>query len=290
MNINDDEGLEKEADVMGAKAMQFKVDTNPSSEDLVSENSSSEVNPFQLAVNVTAQVRPGSVVIKADGEASDFAGGDAADDNGWNGVEKYKARAVVGEERVESDMLNNDYLNAQAGHVLAQQNGGYGSDPDNVFAQDGGVNNGYYRSTFENPMRAALNAAEDDTAVSFRAVLYGENITKGALDKISDNIIASDEDTSGTSSDEDAEEDEEEDGVSGAEDEEEDFDDEDGDEDEDNEDLTFEEWKNEIEEMAQEEYGLGLDDLPDEPYMQKYEDEMSPQDFYEQYMAHGKAL
>ena len=143
------------------------------------------------------------MVLKADGEVSEFKGGNAAKNNGWNGVEKYKARAEVDGKRVESGTLNNDYLVAQAGHVLAQQNGGLGSYSDNVLAQDGGVNNATYRSAVENPMRALLKDANDYEKVSFRSVLYGGDVTNGKLSKTSDRMDVSDPESDGTSSDED---------------------------------------------------------------------------------------
>lgn len=286
--INTDKGLEKEADLMGARAAQMKAIPGQSTnkgldqprlgeasmpamrQAMANERaplSSSPPGPatVQRVATVVPTQRDRSVVIKADGEASDFTGGDEAKSRGWNGVTKYKARVEVGDERIESRTYSNDYLAAQAGHVLAQQNGGLGSDEDNVFAQDGGVNNGPYRSEFENPMRKALNEAEDDDRVSFRAVLYGENITQGRLSKVSDDLHASSEDTDGTSSDEASNSDVEE-------------------------ELTFEDWRSAIGDMAMEEYGLGLDDLPDEPYMVEFEGGMSAEDFYAHYMADGKAI
>lgn len=165
--------------------------------------------PIQRQAIVHAEERDTSVVITADGEASDFQGGTSAKNNGWNGVKKYKGEAKVGDNAsIIRTELSNDYLNAQAGHVLAEQNGGNGGDPDNVFAQDGGVNNGTYRSTFENPMRTQLNDAAPDDNVRFRVVLYGDNITQGPLVKVSEDLDASEVETDfeGFSSDEEPDE------------------------------------------------------------------------------------
>ncbi len=153
--------------------------------------------PVQRAVDVFPEVRENDVVITAKGEVDEFKNGDSARDYGWNNVEKYKADAYIEKQKVASTngYIDNTYLNAQAGHVLAEQNGGLGSDSDNVFAQDGGVNNAWYRSNFENPMRKALNGASSDENVLFRAVLWGGDIYKGKLEKESDDIERSDEDT-----------------------------------------------------------------------------------------------
>jgi len=149
----------------------------------------------QRARDVQAVVRAGSVVVSTYGYPPEFKGGDAAGKYGWNGVEKYKAEAKVGNNpSIKLDETRNDFLVAQAGHVLGDQNGGKGSDMNNVFAQDGGVNNGPFRREFENPMRMQLNKAKEDDDVSFRVVLYGKDITQGKLEKETD-IAASEEDS-----------------------------------------------------------------------------------------------
>src|SRR5882757_832722 len=156
---------------------------------------STGLNPVQRKIAVEADVRKKSVVITAKGVASDFQEGSSAKNVGWNGVDKYKAEAKVGKnEDIKLGETDNNYLVAQAGHVLADQNGGNGTDPDNVFAQDGGVNNGPFRKDFENPMRKQLNKADDDDRVNFRAVLYGDDITQGALSKETD-LSRSEEET-----------------------------------------------------------------------------------------------
>ncbi|MBC3831863.1 hypothetical protein H8K33_10115 [Undibacterium amnicola] len=146
--------------------------------------------PVQLAVDVDATQYEGNVYVEAKGQASDFSNGDDAGDYGWNGVEKYSVKATVADQVIDpGGTFNNSFIVAQSGHILAQQNGGKGSDPKNVFAQDGGVNNGPYRSYFENPMRQALNKADKDADVTFEAALEGDNISFGKLEKESKNLF-----------------------------------------------------------------------------------------------------
>ncbi len=191
VNVNDDTGLEKEADAMGGIALQEMTNASP----LAASGRPQPFGVVQRASHVYPEVRANSVVITSKGVASDFAGGDDAKNSGWNGVDKYKAQAKVGTNTdIVLGMVNNNYIVAQAGHVLAEQNGGLGSDSDNVFAQDGGVNNGPFRANFENPMRKQLNAADKNDKVNFRVVLYGDNIKKGPLSKNGD-VDASDEET-----------------------------------------------------------------------------------------------
>lgn len=180
---------------------------------------------IQNAINVTAAgAGTPDVSIKATGDAKDFKNGDSAGNRGWNHVISYSGRAYIDQsffkrtkggktwhtrrETVRAGPYNNNYLAAEAGHVLAKQNGGYGSNPENVFAQDGGVNNGPWKTNFENPMRRALNNCYDDDQVDLRVGLHGdENITIGDLEKISDDLDADHEsifdttDESGSDSD-----------------------------------------------------------------------------------------
>jgi hypothetical protein len=150
---------------------------------------------LQRAIKPTQEVRPGSVVLEDYGFVSEYINGDAAGNIGWNGVEKYKAGVKVGEYILETPTYDNNFNAAEAGHVLARQNGGLGSYWPNVFAQDGGVNNGPYRNDFENPMRTLLNNAKPDEDVHFRAVLYGEDIEPGPIGRRGADLERSDEDT-----------------------------------------------------------------------------------------------
>lgn len=146
--------------------------------------------PVQRAVNVSAMQYEGNVYVEAEGQASEFKDGDDAGDYGWNGVETYMVKAKVGDTVIApGGTFNNKFIVAQSGHILAQQNGGKGSDPNNVFAQDGGVNNGPYRTYFENPMRRALDVADEDTEVKFEAALMGDDISFGKLEKESKNLF-----------------------------------------------------------------------------------------------------
>jgi hypothetical protein len=164
---------------------------------------------IQNAVNVQVEGEDTpNMSIKATGDVEDFKGGDSAGNRGWNNVTSYAGRVYIDRsyfkrtrkgdkkwytkrETVRAGPYNNNYLVAEAGHVLARQNGGRGSDPANVFAQDGGVNNGPWKANFENPMRRILNQCYDDDQVDFRVGLHGDDdISEGNLDKISDGLDA----------------------------------------------------------------------------------------------------
>jgi hypothetical protein len=150
---------------------------------------------LQRTITPHYELRPGSVVVEDHGFVSEYINGDAAGNFGWIGVEKYKAGVKVGDNVLESPTYDNNFRAAEAGHVLASQNGGLGSHWPNVFAQDGGVNNGPFRGDFENPMRRLLNNSEQDEDVHFRAVLYGDNIEPGDFNRRGDELERSDEDT-----------------------------------------------------------------------------------------------
>ncbi len=141
----------------------------------------------QLMIDVNARrMGQDKVVITAAGKVDDFKGGTGAKQVGWNRVEEYEALATVNGVDIESGTINNKYLVAEAGHVLASQNGGNGGDSNNVFAQDGGVNNGPFRSHFENPMRAELNKCHATDPVKYQMVLIGSDIYNGDLSKQGD--------------------------------------------------------------------------------------------------------
>jgi len=168
----------------------------------LTQQQTANAGPLQReAMVIVEDLEDYRVVISSDGEAVDFKGGSAAKNTGWNGVDKYRAFAKVGNNpSIKLGSTDNNYRVAQAGHILAAQNGGDGGDKDNVFAQDGGVNNGPFRSQFENPMRAQLDSAQDDEQVHFRVSLYGNEgrgvkITQGPLEKESDDLNRSDADS-----------------------------------------------------------------------------------------------
>ncbi len=141
--------------------------------------------------------------IWAKGQVKDFKGGTSAGNNGWVGVETYRARYQVESKDGQFsdsgaiDPLYNDFTNPEAGHVLAKQNGGNGMDPKNVFAQDGGTNNSKYKA-FENRMRNALDLYDAKDKVTFVCYLAGTDIKQGVIadagmDTASD--ISSDDDS-----------------------------------------------------------------------------------------------
>jgi hypothetical protein len=137
------------------------------------------------------------------GQVKDFKGGTSAGNNGWVGVEKYRARYEVESKDGKFsnsgaiEPLYNNFTNPEAGHALGKQNGGNGMDPKNVFAQDGGTNNSKYKA-FENRMRNALNLYDAKDKVTFVCYLAGANIKQGVIadagmDTASD--ISSDDDS-----------------------------------------------------------------------------------------------
>lgn len=125
--------------------------------------------------------------IRARGKVEDFQGGTSAGEYGWVGVTSYRSDYKVSDGKYENSgnvgPLKNKFTNPEAGHVLAKQNGGDGTDTWNVFAQDGGTNNGDYKS-FEIAMRKDLNLYKGSDDVEFTSYLAGKDIEDSG--KISD--------------------------------------------------------------------------------------------------------
>lgn len=183
--INDDQALEREADVMGAKAMQLR--SAPTQPLAAQSQPHLTVNPIQRLINVTLEVdKKKKKALRAKGELKYFKNGTKAGTTGWIGVEKYRSWYKVENDDYinegSSDTLQNAFTNPEAGHALAQQNGGNGSDPENIFAQCGGTNNGKYKA-FENTMRSALDedVFDDDDEVIFVTYLAGDDIKEGKI-------------------------------------------------------------------------------------------------------------
>lgn len=139
--------------------------------------------------------------IRANGKVKDFKGGTSAGKYGWVGVTSYRSYYEIRDgTHVNADKvgpLANNFTNPEAGHVLAKQNGGEGTDSWNIFAQDGGTNNGKYKA-FEIRMRNDLNLYKDDDNVKFTSYLAGDDIEEsGKIDEAgeSDADSISSEDT-----------------------------------------------------------------------------------------------
>ncbi|NID14707.1 DUF4157 domain-containing protein [Luteibacter yeojuensis] len=181
--VNDDTSLEREADIMGAKAMQLRAMPVQS---LSAGAPSLGTNPVQRFINVTMgtnTTKKKSIV--ATGKVKKFKGGTTAGTRGWINVRKYRAWYSIEDDDDHENTgsvgpLQNAFTNPEAGHVLAKQNGGNGGDPENVFAQCGGTNNSLYK-TFENGMRADLDKYDDDDTVTFKAYLVGTNMKEGVI-------------------------------------------------------------------------------------------------------------
>lgn len=152
---------------------------------LIQKKDSGDTNLIQRMVQVyVAFDSPTKKKIKAIGEVKDFKNGTAAGNEGWIGVEKYRSYYKITDGRyVDTGTVGtfqNTYTNPEAGHILAKQNGGNGGDPENIFAQDGGTNNGKYKS-FEIAMRNDLDKYEDTDHVVFTNYIAGDELEIGNI-------------------------------------------------------------------------------------------------------------
>jgi hypothetical protein len=163
--------------VLQLKAFQKTANIKKQS---LSIQNDSVTNPIQRMVSVDLLIDDeDKKKIRAEGKVKDFQGGTSAGSYGWLGVTSYRSSYKISDgtyvDSGEVGALKNDFTNPEAGHVLAKQNGGDGSDTWNIFAQDGGTNNGKYKS-FENDMRKDLNKYEDNDNVKFTSYLAGTDI------------------------------------------------------------------------------------------------------------------
>lgn len=207
--ISDDARLEKEADVMGRIAQRVGlakgnfdqirsnakqsfgfVDNRPEAltqkKLQMMSNNSSEAIQRRVDVYLETGSTKKKKTITAQGKVKEFKNGTKAGTKGWVGVTKYRAWYQIDSEdgkfqnKNSVGPLQNDFTNPEAGHVLAKQNGGKGTDSENIFAQDGGTNNSTYKS-FETDMRNTLNSYDNDDNVRFVCYLEGENIKEGII-------------------------------------------------------------------------------------------------------------
>lgn len=152
---------------------------------LIQKKNNTDSNLIQRMVQVSVMHDvPTKKKIRAVGHVEDFKDGTQAGDEGWIGVTSYRSSYEISDEEYENKAsvgpLQNSFTNPEAGHVLARQNGGDGADSDNIFAQDGGTNNGVYKK-FENEMCKCLDLYDADADVVFTSYLAGDNITKGDI-------------------------------------------------------------------------------------------------------------
>lgn len=224
VQVNDDVGLEAEADLMGERAIQTVVEGQNARPDPISpalqlqalassytkgliprSHYDTTTYPIQCVMNVTLNTNDtDKKSLSAEGKVKDFKNGTSAGTKGWVGVTKYRAWYEIESKdgkfknRHEVGPLQNTFTNPEAGHVLAKQNGGNGIDAENIFAQDGGTNNSIYKQ-FENKMRADMNLYVPTDDVKFKCYLVGDNITQGSIadEGLSDaSSISSDEEMS----------------------------------------------------------------------------------------------
>lgn len=151
----------------------------------IQKNDSTNTNLIQRMAQVSVVFdSPTKKKIKAIGEVKDFKNGTTAGDEGWIGVEKYRSYYKITDGTYENTgtvgTFKNTYTNPEAGHILAKQNGGNGGDPENIFAQDGGTNNGKYKS-FEIGMRNDLDKYEDTDHVVFTNYIAGDELEIGNI-------------------------------------------------------------------------------------------------------------
>lgn len=170
----------------GKSTFQF-VDNRPETISLqkLQKTANNSSQAMQLATVILQTDTATKKKIRAEGTVDEFEKGTSAGSNGWLGVEGYRSYYSVSDNTGHEDTgevgpFQNDYTNPEAGHVLANQNGGDGGDAENIFGQDGGTNNGKYKS-FEIAMRKDLNKYDDDDDVKFTSYLAGTNITSGKI-------------------------------------------------------------------------------------------------------------
>jgi Domain of unknown function (DUF4157) len=222
--VNDDVGLESEADLIGGRALQMVAEKQNTRPDSISStlqlqalasnytkgliprsHNDTTTYPIQCMMNVTLETNnTDKKSLSAKGKVEDFDSGTSPGKKGWVGVNKYRASYKITskdgkfEDEGTVGALKNSFTNPEAGHVLAKQNGGDGTDENNIFAQDGGTNNSIYKR-FENEMRTKMNRYDATDEVNFKCYLAGNNITQGAIadEGLSDaSSISSDEEAS----------------------------------------------------------------------------------------------
>jgi hypothetical protein len=175
-------------DAVAQAKLREMAATSPQAKQLKAlQNLAQTRNPVQRAIAVdlvTNEAKRKSIA--AVGTVKDFTGGSSAGDYGWINVRKYRSWYQIEETdgtvhaAVNSPTMQNLLTTPERGHALAKQNGGDGTDPKNVFAQDGGSNNGPYKS-FEIGMRKDLDKYGANDEVVFKSYLEGKNIKKGEV-------------------------------------------------------------------------------------------------------------
>jgi hypothetical protein len=181
--VNDDAALEREADAMGAKAMQLKFSSAPAFSPATQLAATTHTLQRQALVYLHTDDDDRKTVV-ARGTVDEFVNGSGAGSRGWVGVDKYRARYKIEDDTNRNTgsvgPLQNAFTTAEAGHVLASRNGGDGSDPENIFAQCGGTNNSTYKA-FEGRMRRDLDLYDDDDDVTFVCYLEGDDIHEDVI-------------------------------------------------------------------------------------------------------------
>lgn len=177
-----------------------KKENNPAKVQLTMPNKKSTDSIQRRAVVNVVSDNPDKKKIRAEGKVKDFKGGTKAGKDGWIGVTAYRSYYEISNKKYrntgEVGPFENGFTNPEAGHVLGAQNGGDGGDSENVFAQDGGTNNGKYKQ-FENEMRRTLDLYSKNADVKFTSYIAGVDIEIGTIadEGLSDAMSISSEDT-----------------------------------------------------------------------------------------------
>jgi len=144
---------------------------------------SSSTDLIQRAIDVYLDTNDDDrKVLKAEGDVSNFSGGSSASGTqGWINVVSYRSSCYIYEDNSKADQthyatspnLQNIFTQPQRGHLLGKQNGGNGSDEENLFAQDGGANAGRYKD-FEGEVKTDIGDADVGSWAVYTSYLEGD--------------------------------------------------------------------------------------------------------------------
>lgn len=124
--------------------------------------------------------------LRAEGDVSMFSGGSSASGtDGWINVDSYRSSCHIYKNKSKktethyatSDDFQNKFTQPQRGHLLGKQNGGNGSDSENLMAQDGGSNAGRYKD-FEEEVKSDLNDADVGSWAVYSTYLENKGVDR----------------------------------------------------------------------------------------------------------------
>jgi len=201
--VNDDVGLEAEADVMGTKALglgavQMRKEGNVEMSELTSSLQAKKSRIIQYKIpgvhsNGIKQfaVDP-QIVTKADdeytiratGSPSDFTGGAKAIDTGIGNVQSYNAtiKSTIKKKsngskfttgapfKDQAGVQDNTQQGFAKGHIVGNAIGGPG-EVKNIFEQDAGQNNSGEWKSFEKRAKKLIDNSHDESLITYEATL-----------------------------------------------------------------------------------------------------------------------